>query len=104
MPGMSKKVRALLSALLFIAPASTSAFSQRAPRWLSCILIDDENAAQPAKVIPLDANRHRTSRIINNLVLNAVLAYHQLPYKPLKEVGIPLSPLSAFSRSIYTPV
>jgi hypothetical protein len=30
------------------------------------------------------------SRIINDLVLNAVLAYHQLSYKPLRGVGISL--------------
>jgi hypothetical protein len=44
------------------------------------------------------------SRIINDLVLNAVLTYHQLPHKPLKEVGISYLRDPHFLRPLYTPV
>jgi len=76
-----------LGATVYSAGVNFSVFSKSAT-LVELLLFDDKNAAQPAKVIPLDANRHRTSRIINDLVLNAVLAYHQFPYKPFKEVGI----------------
>jgi hypothetical protein len=45
-----------------------------------------------------------TSRIINDLLLNAVLTYHQLPHKPLKQVGISYLRYPHFLRPIYTPV
>ena len=48
-----------LGATVYSAGVNFSVFSKSAT-LVELLLFDDENAAQPAKVIPLDANRHRT--------------------------------------------
>lgn len=48
-----------LGATVYSSGVNFSVFSKRAT-LVELLLFDDENTAQPANVIPLDANRHRT--------------------------------------------
>jgi isoamylase len=48
-----------LGATVYPSGANFSVFSKNAT-FIELLLFDNENAAQPAKIIPLDPNRHRT--------------------------------------------
>jgi glycogen operon protein len=48
-----------LGATVYDGGVNFSVFSKHAA-LIELLILDDENAAQPAKVIPLDATRHRT--------------------------------------------
>jgi isoamylase len=48
-----------LGATVYPSGVNFSVFSKNAT-LIELLLFDDENAAQPAKIIPLDANRNRT--------------------------------------------
>ena len=56
---VKKGSSAPLGATVYPGGVNFSVFSKNATR-IELLLFDDENAARPAKVIPLDANRHRT--------------------------------------------
>ena len=54
-----KGLNAPLGATVYSTGANFSVFSKNATR-VERLLFDDENDAQPAKIIPLDPNRYRT--------------------------------------------
>ena len=56
---VEKGLSALLGATVFPGGVNFSVFSKNA-MLIELLLFDDENAAQPAKIISLDANRHHT--------------------------------------------
>ncbi|MGB7947104.1 MAG: glycogen debranching protein GlgX [Candidatus Binatia bacterium] len=56
---VKKGMSAPLGATVYPSGVNFSVFSKNAT-LIELLLFDHENAAQPAKIIPLDANRHRT--------------------------------------------